>query len=642
MCDGVELLQYRATQTRLPPRDSLVTSFEGPMSYRSIKRVLGETRLELKCLVLFGIVMCLLIASAFFLVERAAVRLVEQNTREKSRDLITVHLVKAHFEAWEGPEGSGHTPFEEREFVKDVTEEFGHTEFEFDVLVNDETVSRQAITPVAPDAAEIRLMEAMRKRLLEEQRRGLLARSEESTEGEAGEDAEAGAIFTPEQVETSHEERYDAQGNYQYYQPIVFSQMCRDCHYTQTDNLSSLESIGTFPAEEPLSVVRLTLPQQATRSAIYWTWAVLITLAILTVSAGVITLYLIIRYVIVKPLKHLREVSDQIRNGKMETRAELHTGDEFEELASSFNRMLRHLADSQSELTRANSDLDRKVEELAHLNMQLHEMNQVKSEFLANMSHELRTPLNSIIGFSEVLKNVESMTDKQRRYATNIMQSGKLLSEMINDILDLAKIEAGKMEVKPTEFKIETVVNAHCDMVRSLSEEKNIDLTVELDPDLPLLFQDQVKLQQILTNLLSNAIKFTPEGGRIVVSGKMLPEDRFELAVSDTGVGIAEDDRAVIFEKFRQGKVVRGDDNLTREYSGTGLGLSIVRELCSLLGGEVELESEVGRGSLFRIILPARYNARPKRESDLSVRLDELSRAHRPDFRLVNEPVRTS
>jgi two-component system sensor histidine kinase BarA len=178
--------------------------------------------------------------------------------------------------------------------------------------------------------------------------------------------------------------------------------------------------------------------------------------------------------------------------------------------------------------------------------------------------------------------------------------------------------------------------------VRSLSEEKNIDLTVELDPDLPLLFQDQVKLQQILTNLLSNAIKFTPEGGRIVVSGKMLPEDRFELAVSDTGVGIAEDDRAVIFEKFRQGKVVRGDDNLTREYSGTGLGLSIVRELCSLLGGEVELESEVGRGSLFRIILPARYNARPKRESDLSVRLDELSRAHRPDFRRVNEPVRTS
>ena len=148
--------------------------------------------------------------------------------------------------------------------------------------------------------------------------------------------------------------------------------------------------------------------------------------------------------------------------------------------------MLRHLADSQSELTVANTDLDRKVEELAHLNMQLHEMNQVKSEFLANMSHELRTPLNSIIGFSEVLKNIDSMTDKQRRYATNIMKSGKLLAEMINDILDLAKIEAGKMEVKPTEFKIETVVHAHCDMVRSLSEEKNIDLLVDLEPDLPL------------------------------------------------------------------------------------------------------------------------------------------------------------
>lgn len=612
------------------------------MSYRSIKRVLGETRLELKCLVLFGICMCLLIASAFFLVERAAVRLVEQNTREKSRDLITVHLVKAHFKAWEGPEGSGHTPFEEREFVKDVTDEFGRTEFEFDVLVDDESVSRQAITPVVPDPTEIRLMEAMREQLLEKQRRGLMARSDNEVGSESAEDTESGVIFTPEQVETSHEERYDSAGNYQYYQPIVFSQMCRDCHYTQTDNLSSLESVGTVAAEEPLSVVRLTLPQQATRSAIYWTWAVLITLAILTVSAGVITLYLIVRYVIVKPLKHLREVSDQIRNGKMETRAELHTGDEFEELASSFNRMLRHLADSQSELTVANTDLDRKVEELAHLNMQLHEMNQVKSEFLANMSHELRTPLNSIIGFSEVLKNIDSMTDKQRRYATNIMKSGKLLSEMINDILDLAKIEAGKMEVKPTEFKIETVVHAHCDMVRSLSEEKNIDLLVDLEPDLPLLFQDQVKLQQILTNLLSNAIKFTPEGGRITVSGKMLPNDRFEMAVSDTGVGIAEDDRSAIFEKFRQGKVVRGEDNLTREYSGTGLGLSIVRELCSLLGGEVELESEVGRGSLFRILLPARFNSRPKRESDLSVRLDELSRMQRPEFRRLGAPANSS
>ncbi|MEC7428712.1 MAG: hypothetical protein VYE28_03610, partial [Planctomycetota bacterium] len=209
------------------------------MSYRSIKRVLGETRLELKCLVLFGICMCLLIASAFFLVERAAVRLVEQNTREKSRDLITVHLVKAHFKAWEGPEGSGHTPFEEREFVKDVTDEFGRTEFEFDVLVDDESVSRQAITPVVPDPTEIRLMEAMREQLLEKQRRGLMARSDTDAESESGEEAESGVIFTPEQVETSHEERYDSAGNYQYYQPIVFSQMCRDCHYTQTDNLSS-------------------------------------------------------------------------------------------------------------------------------------------------------------------------------------------------------------------------------------------------------------------------------------------------------------------------------------------------------------------------------------------------------------------
>jgi len=140
--------------------------------------------------------------------------------------------------------------------------------------------------------------------------------------------------------------------------------------------------------------------------------------------------------------------------------------------------------------------------------------------------------------------------------------------------------------------------------VRSLADEKNIDLLVQAEPHLPPLFQDQGKIQQILTNLLSNAIKFTPEGGRITVGARADALGRLEMTVSDTGVGIAPEDREIIFEKFRQGAVVVGDDGLTRRYSGTGLGLSIVKELCRLLGGEISVDSEVGKGSVFRVTLP--------------------------------------
>ena len=205
------------------------------------------------------------------------------------------------------------------------------------------------------------------------------------------------------------------------------------------------------------------------------------------------------------------------------------------------------------------------------------------------------------------------------------------------NILDLAKMEAGKMEVRPTEFELDTIVNAHCDMIRSLSEEKNIDLDVIVKPGAPPLFQDQTKVQRILTNLLSNAIKFTPEGGRISVTARRDPQDRLELIVADTGVGIAEEDREIIFEKFRQGPTLLGDDNLTREYSGTGLGLSIVKELCRLLGGEVSLESDLGKGSTFRVVLPWVCVEQPRRTTELNSKIDELSQPQRGEFLAPSE-----
>lgn len=334
----------------------------------------------------------------------------------------------------------------------------------------------------------------------------------------------------------------------------------------------------------------------------------------------------------VKPLSHLRDVSESIATGDWDVRADIHTSDEFEELASSFNKMLRHLMDAQGELQAVNHNLDVKVDQLAQLNMRLHEMNRLKGEFLANMSHELRTPLNSIIGFSEVLQGLDSLTEKQKRYAQNIQKSGRLLLDMINDILDLAKMEAGKMDVRPSEFSIDMIIQTQCDLVRSLAEDKNIDLLAEIEDPLPTLYQDQGKVQQILTNLLSNAIKFTPEGGRIFVSAHANPQGMLELCVVDTGVGIADADREIIFEKFRQGTLVLGQDNLTREYSGTGLGLSIVKELCKLLGGEISVESELGKGSTFRVVLPWSCVERPQAAAKLLSKLDDLGgRVRRTD-----------
>jgi signal transduction histidine kinase len=277
--------------------------------------------------------------------------------------------------------------------------------------------------------------------------------------------------------------------------------------------------------------------------------------------------------------------------------------------------------------------LDSKVDQLAQVNMRLYEMNRLKSDFLATMHHELRTPLNSILGFSDVLASVSTLDEKQKRYVQNIQKSGKRLLEMINDVLDLAKIESGKMEIRLSRFRISHVISELCEECRSLTDKKNIDLETDIQPGLPELYQDKGKVQQILNSLLSNAIKFTPEGGRIVVAATREAGGSLALVVSDTGVGIAEEDQTKIFEKFRQGNAVLPSGSaMTREYSGTGLGLSIVKELCRLLDGEVLLASELGKGSTFTVRLPWLLSERPMQESPLSETIDDLTRLRPADL----------
>jgi signal transduction histidine kinase len=310
--------------------------------------------------------------------------------------------------------------------------------------------------------------------------------------------------------------------------------------------------------------------------------------------------------------------------------------------------MLRNLVSMQDRLRKVNADLDRKVDELAQANMALYESNRLKSDFLATMSHELRTPLNSILGFSEVLLSGDGLSEKQTRWVANIQSSGQQLLNLINDILDLAKIEAGKMQVRLVEFSIYDVCEGMLAMFRPMAEKKNIDLRGNLALNIPLLRQDMVKIQQILSNLLSNAIKFTPEGGRVLLKAEVdslgVPPlgppgptsvvrwsggGFIVLTVSDTGVGIAPEEQELIFEKFRQ-----AGNPLTRQHAGTGLGLSIVRELSKLLGGEVSLQSELGRGSTFTVRLPLQLSEEPRLEFDLAHEGIDLSKAQRVDVRL--------
>ncbi len=449
------------------------------MSYRSIKRVLGETSLERKCRLLFGACLLVLITGTFWWVENIAGKLVMTSTQNQASDLVGVILIKLHSVYFETrPSLENPDKKEAREWLRELIADFEESQdYTYDVVSLSPNYWIREIKAKPPqDEVEWELMRQLERKQIkrEEVLAEAAAEAQRGVSGPFGSDGVLDRVDDLPPVFVDRVLPNEKGGEYHYFKPVVFEETCWYCHKSAVDvgSLSAADIGDSLAAEPPMMAMKVVLPYEETRKAINKSRAILIAVAILTVFVAMVTLYLIVRYVIVKPLKHLRDVSDDVSRGKMEVRAEINTNDEFEDLAQSFNRMLRHLTDAQAELRRVNSDLDVKVDELAQLNMRLYEMNRLKDDFLANMSHELRTPLNSIIGFSEVLHGINSLTDKQKRYAGNIQKSGRLLLEMINDILDLAKMEAGKMEVRPTEFRIETVVQAQCDMVRSLAEDK--------------------------------------------------------------------------------------------------------------------------------------------------------------------------
>jgi len=348
-------------------------------------------------------------------------------------------------------------------------------------------------------------------------------------------------------------------------------------------------------------VVYATAPAlaQAVRN-LWWNRVAVGAAAILAAVLAVLVFYLITTKLILSPVKKLRRLAERVAGGDLDLRSELETGDEFEELAAAFNDMLASLNRSQEELRRINVSLDTRLGEVAQANVALFEANKIKSEFLASVSHELRTPLTSIMGFAELLANHPAAGDERAaRYLHHILTSARMLLDLINDLLDLAKIEAGKMELRIDKVSLTDICQNLIDFIRPLADKKQLNLTLELSESLPTLHSDGGKIQQILYNLLANAVKFTPAGGRVRLSVELLNHDRVGVNVSDTGPGIPLDKQAKVFEKFQQ-----MDASVTREHGGTGLGLAISKELTVMLGGTISIESQPGAGSTFSLTLP--------------------------------------
>jgi len=626
------------------------------INYRSLKKLLGETSLERKCRLLFGVALMTMLTTSFWIYASLTRQLVEQAQIVRAEALVPEMLWRQHMKSYvsikqsvptttdvsnatapaespaaiddsgksgddrsdasaEEASGDGDPPPQPGKRPNAPTPEIGVTMSGWPQLMN----KIEAID-------EFKLAGSWNLTSLSE-----TPDSEEAHEAmQEFRNGGAKRHYFFDNPDTGRQLRFFA--------AVRASANCVYCHSQFADDVASADATRQTGGEalNPLmAMASVTIPVGNMESELSRNRAILLAFAIVTTFLAMLVAYVIVRYIIVKPVQHLKEVSDEIARGNLNLRAEINTGDEFEELSQAFNRMLRHMTTVNEEQRVLNNNLDGKVDQLAQANMELFRSNAMKDEFLATMSHELRTPLNSILGFSDVLANAVNLDDRQKRYVDNIRTSGRNLMVQINDLLDLAKIESGQMKLQPGPVNLKELIDSQCSQIMPLADQKNIELRIRhLTQPVPELHQDGSKLRQILTNLLSNAIKFTPEGGRVRVTSERTEDEMIEICVEDTGIGIPMHEQSEIFEKFRQGATGSGQrDHVKREFGGTGLGLSIVRELSRLLGGDVNLESEFGKGSMFAVRIPQEA---PEARQTTQTSLDSPSESGRSSITSVD------
>jgi signal transduction histidine kinase len=335
----------------------------------------------------------------------------------------------------------------------------------------------------------------------------------------------------------------------------------------------------------------------------------------------VTTSSLLVARSISKPLDELTKGAEIIGKGGLKHRFEVKTKDEFGQLAAAFNKMtgnLKKITASRDELDRevaerkrAEEDMRKFAEQLKKANTRLQEMDRLKSVFLASMSHELRTPLNSIIGFTGIILQGMSgeVSHEQRKQLSMVKNSASHLLSLINEILDMSKIEAGKVKLTLEEFSLNDVAREVMETLSPTANEKGLELMTEM-PEGITLSSDRRRLKQILMNLVSNAVKFTDRGS-VKITARVLGDENLEARVIDTGIGIKKEDMNKLFLPFQQVGA-----SLTKKHEGTGLGLHLSKKLADLLGGDISAKSEYGRGSEFVFTIPLRYQEGNRNEED--------------------------
>jgi signal transduction histidine kinase len=553
------------------------------MAYRKFRRFLGETNLERKCRWMMGSATLVLMTVSFLIYAGQTESLAYDQLAHTGRTLIPPILARAHIKT--NPElRDGFDEFQ-RQSEGAWSERYKGYSYRV-ILLSSTSPAR------APTADDVRMVKTFQ---------------EDASRSESSE-------FLREK------------STYIFNGAIRASGSCVVCH-RDTEKMLALS--GDTPESRKIleelvnpqlqpgdlmGVISIELNTEMIESGLHQNRALLYTFAITTTLLILLGIYLIIRFVIVRPVKHLKSVSEAIANGQTTIRSEIHTGDEFEDLSVAFNRMLTNLIQVQQRNRTLIVDLDHRLDDLARKNFELFQSNKTKDDFLWTMSHELRTPLNHVIGFSETLLQADNLTERQHRYVGNIHNAGQALLAIINEVLELAKAESGQMRARPAMIDYVGLCEQVAALFRVQAEKKNIELSTDLPATRLLVRQDHGKLRQILSNLLSNAVKFTPEGGRVQLTARETPT-HLVFEITDTGIGIAPEEQEFIFQKFRQ-----SSDPLTREQSGTGLGLSIVRELARLLGGDVSVQSELGRGSTFVVRIARELPDDPRQVADATLR----------------------